>query len=386
MKAKLFIPILALSLAAFSCSAATKRVPPTNVSPANFPPAPADPPGLTGLQTAIFAGGCFWGVQAVFENIRGVESAISGYAGGSTANPTYHEVSSGATGHAEAVKVTWDPKIVSFGQLLQVFFSVVHDPTQLNFQGPDRGTQYRSALFYAASYQKDEANAYIAALKDAKAWPGAIVTQMAAAGAFWEAEAYHQGYLRMHPDQPYIVAWDLPKLDALAATWPALVKGSATSFWRGYPALGEKDPYPYPVVKSEAEWRAQLKGRAYGILREEETEYAFSGEYLDEHRAGTYYSAATGQPLFRSEDKFDSRTGWPSFTRPIDQSALILRIDRSHGLLRIEVEDSSSGSHLGHVFEDGPEPTGLRYCINSASLLFVPDGSPLPPLVAGYKP
>jgi peptide methionine sulfoxide reductase msrA/msrB len=381
MRTKMLIPILSLSLAITGCAATPK-----NSLPTSFPPAPNDPSGLTSPQTAIFAGGCFWGVQAVFENVKGVESALSGYSGGSTTNPTYHEVSSGGTGHAESVRVTWDPKVISFGQLLQVFFSVVHDPTQLNYQGPDRGTQYRSALFYAASYQKDEAAAYIAALKAAKTWPGDIVTQIAPAGPFWEAEAYHQDYLRMNPDQPYIVAWDLPKLEALAKTWPALVANGATSFWRGYPVLGPKDPFPYPIVKSEAAWRAQFEGRgqAYEILRQEGTEYAFSGALWDEHRAGTYFSAATGQPLFRSEDKFESGTGWPSFTRPIVQSSVVLRIDRSMGIARIEVEDSSSGSHLGHVFDDGPAPTGLRYCMNSASLIFVPEGSPPPPLVTGY--
>jgi peptide methionine sulfoxide reductase msrA/msrB len=381
MNAKISIPILTFSIAVASCAA----TPPKSL-PASFPPAPADPPGLAAPQSAIFAGGCFWGVEAVFQNLRGVESAISGYTGGGTSNPSYGEVSSGATGHAEAVTVTWDPKEISFGQLLQVFFSVVHDPTQLNYQGPDHGTQYRSALFYTESYQKEEVMAYVAAMKAAKTWPNPIVTQISPAGAFWEAEAYHQDYLRMNPDQPYIVAWDLPKLDALAKTWPALVANGATSFWRGYPVLGPKDPFPYPIVKSEAAWRERLKGQgqAYEILRQEGTEYAFSGALWDEHRQGTYYSAATGQPLFRSEDKFESGTGWPSFTKPIAQENVVLRIDRSMGITRIEVEDSSSGSHLGHVFDDGPAPTGLRYCMNSASLIFVPDGSPPPPIVTGY--
>jgi peptide methionine sulfoxide reductase msrA/msrB len=381
MKARMLVQLLSLSFTVAACAAT-----PTSKLPTSFPPAPADPSGLTSPQTAIFAGGCFWGVQAVFENVKGVQSAISGYSGGSTSNPTYEEVSSGRTGHAESVRVTWDPKSISFGQLLQVFFSVVHDPTQLNYQGPDHGTQYRSALFFTAPYQKDEATAYVAALKAAKTWPGAIVTQIASAGPFWEAEEYHQDYLRRNPDQPYIVSWDMPKLDDLARTWPALVVGGATSFWRGYPVLGSKDPYPYPIVKSEAAWREQLKGQgqAYEILRQEGTEYAFSGALLNEHRTGTFYSAATGQPLFRSEDKFESGTGWPSFTKPIAQSDLVLRIDKSMGITRIEVEDSSSGSHLGHVFDDGPAPTGLRYCMNSASLIFVPDGSPAPPMVANY--
>jgi peptide-methionine (R)-S-oxide reductase len=178
----------------------------------------------------------------------------------------------------------------------------------------------------------------------------------------------------------------MPKLRALATLWPELVVSRATSFWRGYPVLGPGDKASFPIVKPESEWRAVLKGQAYEILRREGTEAAFSGSSWDEHRPGTYYSAATGQPLFRSEDKFESGTGWPSFTKPISQSAVLLRVDKSFGMIRVEVEDSSSGSHLGHVFDDGPAPTGLRYCMNSASLIFVPDGAKAPPLVAGYKP
>jgi peptide methionine sulfoxide reductase msrA/msrB len=375
MNTRAFPYIMSLFLAG-SAFGATSR---------GYPPAPADPPGLSGSQTAIFAGGCFWGVQAVFQNLKGVESAVSGYSGGTMANPSYEDVAGGGTGHAESVKVTWDPRAVTFGQLLQVFFSVVHDPTELNYQGPDHGTQYRSALFYTTPAQKEEATAYVAAMTAAKTWPRPIVTQVAQAGTFWVAEDYHQDFLRKNPDYPYIVVNDLPKLDALASTWPKLVASGGTSFWRGYPILGPKDPIAFKVVKTDTQWRAQLKGQAYDILRKEGTEPAFSGSLLNEHRTGTYYSAATGQPLFRSEDKFESGTGWPSFTKPIVQSAVVLRMDISAGMTRIEVEDSSSGSHLGHVFDDGPAPTGLRYCMNSASLIFVPDGSTPPPLVAGYK-
>jgi peptide methionine sulfoxide reductase msrA/msrB len=370
-----FFSILSLSLTLSSFAAAK-----------SYPPAPKDPPGLGSPQTAIFAGGCFWGVQAVFQNLEGVVGTVAGYSGGPKASPSYEEVSSGTTGHAESVQVSWDPKRISFGQLLQVFFSVVHDPTQLNFQGPDYGSQYRSAIFYSSAYQKAEIEAYLAALAAAGTWPKPIVTQVQPAGPFWKAEGYHQDYLRKNPDQPYVARYDIPKLEALAAAWPDLVVQRATKFWRGYPVLGKKDKASFPVVKTDSEWRAALKGQAYDILRREGTEPAFSGALWQEHRQGTYYSAATGQPLFRSEDKFESGTGWPSFTKPIDQASVVLREDSSLGVLRVEVEDSSSGSHLGHVFEDGPEPTGLRYCMNSASLIFVADGAPLPPLVKDYRP
>ena len=188
-------------------------------------PAPAlDPAPATkaGLQTAVFAGGCFWGVEAVYRHVNGVSKAVSGYAGGKTKNPTYAWVSMGVTGHAESVQVTYDPARVSYGQLLRVFFSVAHDPTELNRQGPDVGTQYRSAIFYANDEQKRIAEAYIAQLDTAKAFPSPIVTQVAPLTTFYPAEDYHQNYLALHPDEPYIVYNDLPKLEALKAQFPAL--------------------------------------------------------------------------------------------------------------------------------------------------------------------
>ncbi len=175
-----------------------------------------------GPQTAVFAGGCFWGVEAVFRHVAGVSRAVSGYAGGTTKKPTYEMVSSGATGHAEAVEVTFDPAKVSYGQLLRVFFSVAHDPTELNRQGPDVGTQYRSAIFYVDAEQRRVAEAYIAQLAAAKAFPRPVVTQVSSLTAFYPAEDYHQNYLALHPTQPYIVYNDLPKLEALKTQFPNL--------------------------------------------------------------------------------------------------------------------------------------------------------------------
>ena len=165
-----------------------------------------------GVDTAVFAGGCFWGVEAVYEHVKGVMSVTSGYAGGTTKSPSYDDVSSGQTGHAEAVRVVYDPSQVSYGQLLRVFFSVAHDPTQLNRQGPDRGTQYRSAIFFESDVQKRVASAYITQLTAASAFPKPIVTQVAALGKFNDAEAYHQNYMARHPYQPYIVINDAPKV------------------------------------------------------------------------------------------------------------------------------------------------------------------------------
>jgi peptide-methionine (S)-S-oxide reductase len=170
--------------------------------------------------TAVFAGGCFWGIEAVFEHVKGVKSAVSGYAGGNTANPSYEEVSSGDTGHAESVQVIYDPSQVSYGKLLQIFFSVGHDPTQLNRQGPDHGTQYRSAIFYNTPQQQRVAESYIRQLTAAKTFSRPIVTQMAKLRAFFPAEEYHQDYLAHHPNQPYIVINDQPKVAALKKQFP----------------------------------------------------------------------------------------------------------------------------------------------------------------------
>ncbi len=186
-------------------------------------PAPAvDIPAASvqGPQTAVFAGGCFWGVEAVFRHVKGVSKAVSGYAGGSFKTADYERVSTGSTGHAESVEVTYDPAQVSYGELLRIFFSVAHDPTQLNRQGPDYGTQYRSAIFYMSDEQKRVAQAYIAQLGQAKAYPSPIVTQVIALPAFYAAEAYHQNYLALHPTQPYIVMHDLPKLAQLKQQFP----------------------------------------------------------------------------------------------------------------------------------------------------------------------
>ena len=188
-------------------------------------PAPAlDVPtaSVKGPQTAVFAGGCFWGVEAVFRHVRGVTRAVSGYAGGMMVKPTYEQVGTGRTGHAESVEVTYDPAQVSYGQLLAVFFSVAHDPTQKDRQGPDVGPQYRSAIFYVNDDQKRVAEAYIEQLDKAKAFGGPIVTQVAKLPAFWPAEDYHQNYLALHPTQPYIVINDLPKLANLQRQFPAL--------------------------------------------------------------------------------------------------------------------------------------------------------------------
>ena len=183
-------------------------------------PAPAVDLPQTGAATAVFAGGCFWGVQGVFQHVKGVKNAVSGYAGGSEANANYELVGSGQTGHAEAVEITYDPGVVSYGQLLQIYFSVAHNPTQLNYQGPDHGTQYRSTIFVSSDAQATVAKAYIAQLDGAKAYPAPIVTTIEKLQGFYAAEQYHQDFLTLNPTYPYIVFNDIPKVEALKAIFP----------------------------------------------------------------------------------------------------------------------------------------------------------------------
>jgi peptide-methionine (S)-S-oxide reductase len=210
----LAICLVSASLACSSATATTVKIPdPTQDAPLAT---------AKGEQTAVFAGGCFWGIQAVFQHVKGVISATSGYSGGEAKTAHYEMVSTGETGHAESVKVIYDPSKVSYGQLLKVFFAVAHDPTLLNRQGPDSGTQYRSAIFYASDEQKRIAEAYINQLNQAKVFEGPIVTQVVALNSFYKAEAYHQDYAIHHPDDPYIAINDLPKVANLRQQLPDL--------------------------------------------------------------------------------------------------------------------------------------------------------------------
>jgi peptide-methionine (S)-S-oxide reductase len=193
------------------------------------PPPAIDEPAGSGLETAVIAGGCFWGIQAVYQHVNGVESAVSGYSGGTVAKPSYEEVSSSTTGHAESVEIKFDPTKVSYGKILQIFFSVAHNPTELDFQGPDHGTQYRSAVFFTNDEHKHVAEAYIAQLDKAKTFGEPIVTEVTKFSTFYPAEDYHQDYAYLHPSQPYISWNDLPKVDNLKAVFPDV--------WRDKPTL-----------------------------------------------------------------------------------------------------------------------------------------------------
>ncbi|MDP9195839.1 MAG: peptide-methionine (R)-S-oxide reductase MsrB [Pseudomonadota bacterium] len=337
--------LCAVTLAAFFCAAGPARA-------VTLPDPALDVPlAETGArdETIVLAGGCFWGVEAVFQHLKGVKDAISGYAGGTADTASYKLVSSGKTGHAEAVRVTYDPAQISLGQILKAFFAVAHDPTQLNYQGPDHGSQYRSAIFYGTLEQQKIAAAYVAQLDAAKVFPGKIVTVLTSLENFYPAEDYHQDFADRNPDHAYIVTHDAPKVRALKQAFPDLYKGNDTQ-----DALQKLTPLQRQVTQENG------------------TEPPFRNEYWDNHAEGIYVDVVSGEPLFASAHKFDSGTGWPSFTRPLVRDNVVEKQDVSHGMARTEVRSAHGDSHLGHLFPDGPKDQGgMRYCINSAALRFV---------------
>ena len=298
------------------------------------------------LEKATFAGGCFWCMEAPFEKLTGVSAVISGYSGGKTENPTYADVSSGSTGHLEVVQVEYDPKEISYEKLLNVFWRQV-DPTDKGGQFVDRGQQYTTAIFYHNQEQLQLAQKSLQALDNSGRYDKKIVTPILEAQTFYPAEEYHQDYYKNNTIRYKYYRYRSGRDKFLEPIWE---KGAATS---------------------DDELRKRLTALQYKVVRENGTEPAFKNEYWDNKEEGIYVDIVSGDPLFSSIDKYKSGTGWPSFTKPLKVEAIKEVEDRSLWSVRVEVRGVEGDTHLGHVFDDGPKPTGLRYCMNSAAMRFV---------------
>lgn len=316
------------------------------------------------------AGGCFWGVEQYFALVPGVLDAMSGYSQGTVENPSYEEVCTGTTGHTETVQVIYDSSVVSLNHLLNLYFDII-DPYSINKQGNDRGPQYRTGIYYTNEADGQIAQNFIAekqAATDRK-----IVVEVEPVRNFFPAEAYHQDYLEKNPFGYCHISRDKFRKAASSVDTslvPNLVETvNPEEAVSQLPSL-EQERYPRP---SNEVLQERLSPLQYEVAVNAATERPFFNEFWDNHEEGLYVDIATGEPLFLSTDKFDSGCGWPSFTKPIATELVTELVDRSHGMVRTEVRSRSGDIHLGHVFDDGPIAAGgLRYCINSASLRFVP--------------
>ncbi|MFD2371639.1 peptide-methionine (S)-S-oxide reductase MsrA [Brevibacillus sp. GCM10020057] len=296
-------------------------------------------------QLATFAGGCFWCMVSPFDKMPGIQKVVSGYTGGHVENPTYEQVCSGTTGHYEAVQITFDPALISYEQLLDLYWRQI-DPTDAGGQFADRGQSYATAIFYHDAEQKRLAEESRQRLEESGRFQKPIVTPILPAQVFYPAEEYHQDYYKKNPLR--------------------------YQYYRAASGRAQFTKEAWRDRQKQEELKQRLTPLQYEVTQNNATERPFANEFWNHKEEGIYVDIVSNEPLFSSLDKFDSGCGWPSFTQPIKQDAVTEHIDLTHGMIRTEVRSKEADSHLGHVFEDGPGANGLRYCINSAALRFIP--------------